>query len=347
MNLRSAAGARPRPGTLRTALPPVAVACLLALASGALPAGPASAAMVTVPPTVTADDGARVVVQTQVDARTLDLTISSPALHGNGKVRLLLPAGWSPTATRTWPSLYLLHGANEPADYTSWTTFTDAQSFLAPKDVLAVLPTDAGAGFYSRSWNYGLGNAPDWETFHTAELPQLMSRAYRASTVRAVAGLSIGGLGAIDYAARHPGLFRAAASYSGMLDTLLPGASTYVDAIRLREGEDPLALWGSPLFQRSIWREHNPADLAPRLAGVQVFVSSGDGSGGELDRAATVDFIEPMAYLSAQSFLGRMRAAGLPVTAHLYQGGTHTWPYWQRELHTSWPILASALGVSP
>jgi S-formylglutathione hydrolase FrmB len=294
---------------------------------------------------VTADDGARVVAQTQVDTRTLDLTIASPALHGNGKVRLLLPAGWSADATRTWPSLYLLHGANEPADYTSWTTFTDARSFLAPKDVIAVMPSDGGAGFYSDSWNYGRWDGPDWEAFHTAEIPQLLSRGYHASDVRAAAGLSIGGLGAIDYAARHPGLFRAVASYSGMLDTLLPGVPVYVDTIKLREAQDPLALWGSDTSQRSIWQQHNPADLVPWLKGVAVYVSSGDGLGGELDRGASMDFIEPVAYASTQSFVARMRAAGLPVTVH-FHGGTHTWLYWERELHDSWPFLASALGVA-
>ena len=55
-----------------------------------------------------------------------------------------------------------------------------------------------------------------WETFHLAELRQILQRNYRASTVMAVAGVSMGGLGALAYAARHRGLFRAAASFGGI-----------------------------------------------------------------------------------------------------------------------------------
>jgi diacylglycerol O-acyltransferase / trehalose O-mycolyltransferase / mycolyltransferase Ag85 len=51
----------------------------------------------------------------------------------------------------------------------------------------------------------------------------------------AVAGASMGGLGALAYAARHPGLFRAAASFSGIVDTRLTPQG--VDAIR---GPGPL-----------------------------------------------------------------------------------------------------------
>ncbi|NKZ06931.1 hypothetical protein HGB48_24795 [Actinomadura latina] len=69
-------------------------------------------------------------------------------------------------------------------------------------------------------WNRGGGGAPKWETFHLAELRQILERGYRAGPDRAVAGSSTGGLGALAYAARHRGLFRAAASFSGPVHTL-------------------------------------------------------------------------------------------------------------------------------
>jgi S-formylglutathione hydrolase FrmB len=276
----------------------------------------------------------------------VDLSISSPALGGIGKVRLILPASWASQPTATWPSLYLLHGANEVADYTSWTKFTDVEAFMAGRDVLTVLPTDGSGGMYSAPWNYGRGGGPDYETFHTVELPQLLARGYRANATRVVAGLSIGGLGAFDYAARHPGLFKAAASYSGMLDTLMIGAPSFVTTIRVRAGLDPTALWGSTLFQRSIWNAHNPRDLAPKLVGIPLYVSSGDGSKGPFDTGLlVVDSIEPLALSSAKSFISRGNQLGLTMTTNLYKGGTHTWPYWQREFKASWPLLARGLSV--
>ena len=35
----------------------------------------------------------------------------------------------------------------------------------------------------------------------------------------------------------------------------------------------------------------------------------------------------------------------IPITVNSYGNGTHTWPYWQRELHRSWPQLMTALGL--
>jgi S-formylglutathione hydrolase FrmB len=293
-----------------------------------------------------ADDGAVVTAQVAVDARTIDLTVNSPALRKTAQVRLLLPAHWASQPSRTWPQLWMLHGANEAKDYTSWTAFTDLEQFMAGRDVLTVLPSDGSGGMYSAEWNHGRPTGNDYETFHTVELPQILARGYRANGVRVVAGISIGGLGAIDYTARHPGLFRAAASYSGMLDTLYPGVSAFVDVVRLRAGTTTYRLWGDTVLNRGVWREHNPYDLLPRLHGVPLYVSAGDGSRGPLDASLLAgDPIEPLAQVTARRFVARAKAQGLPVTVHLYSGGTHTWPYWQREFAASWPMLAAGLGV--
>jgi diacylglycerol O-acyltransferase/trehalose O-mycolyltransferase len=42
-----------------------------------------------------------------------------------------------------------------------------------------------------------------------------------------------------------------------------------------------------------------------------------------------------------------LRWLHIPATLDMYGPGTHTWPYWQRELHTSFPMLMSAIGVTP
>ncbi|MBI0375890.1 esterase family protein, partial [Streptomyces albiflaviniger] len=45
----------------------------------------------------------------------------------------------------------------------------------------------------------------------------------------------------------------------------------------------------------------------------------------------------------AQRYVRRARAHGLAVTAHLYGPGTHTWPYWERELTHALPLLTARL----
>lgn len=292
-----------------------------------------------------ADDGARVIRQTRIDARTRDLVIFSPALGSTVPVRLLLPRGWVPNAERTWPVLYLLHGCCEEADFQSWTRFTDVRSFMADKDVLTVLPSDGPAGFYTR-WQ-GIGGAgPDWEAFHVEELRSILERGFGAGERRAVAGVSIGGYGAMAYAYRHPGMFAAAASYSGVLNTLQPGVPGVIEGLLLREHENPLRMWGDPTLRWRLWSRRNPFDHAERFSGIALHVSCGNGLPGPLDRPDRIpDPLEPSALSTSKVFTDRLRLVGIPVTTDYYGDGSHDWPYWQRELHRTWPMFAAALKV--
>lgn len=297
-------------------------------------------------PKVTANDGASVTSQTVVDSRMLDLEISSPALGFSAPVRLILPQDYSAQPTRTWPVLYLLHGCCDAQDYQAWTHYTDIETLMQDKDVLVVMPSDGEAGFYSQWWNFGLSNKPDYETFHMVELEQILQRGYRAGGTQAIAGISIGGYGAIEYAADYPGTFKAAASYSGVLDTELPGVPQVVEGILVREKLDPLALWGDIGVNLLQWNAHNPFNKASSLKNTQLFVSCGDGAVGPLDPpGATPDPIEPFALSTSEAFTMALSLQGTPVTTDYYGSGTHSWPYWQREFLRSWPMLAGALGV--
>ncbi|GGS60941.1 MULTISPECIES: alpha/beta hydrolase [Actinokineospora] len=320
------------------------IALVAVLAAVAVPLSAPSERAEAAPTAAVADDGARVVSQTRVGERILDLEILSPALGGKtGMVRLLLPRGFD-TQDRTWPVLYLLHGCCEDEDYKSWTAYTDVEEFTADKDVIAVLPTDGRAGMYSAWWNFGLSNKPDWETFHVTELRQILERGYRAGDRRAVAGLSIGGYGAMAYAFRHQGMFGAAASYSGVPNTTLYGVPKFIQGLLTTEGLAAFNLWGSEWLQGSIWRARNPYDNVEKLRGIGLYVSSGNGRGGPLDPGGW-DLIEPLSELSSRSFTDKLRRSGIPVTVNYYGDGTHSWPYWEREFKASWPVLARGLGL--
>ena len=43
--------------------------------------------------------------------------------------------------------------------------------------------------------------------------------------------------------------------------------------------------------------------------------------------------------------MARLRRLGIGAQVDLYGDGTHSWPYWQRELHRSWPLLMRAIGA--
>lgn len=197
---------------------------------------------------------------TPLSARTLDITVSSPALGRSAPVRLILPSSFGTQTGRTYPVLYLLHGAHD--DYTSWTRETDIEAFTEGRDLIVAMP-DAGPTGIPSAWRGG----PDYEVFQLTEVPALLARQYRASGVRAVAGVSTGGYGAMSHAARHPGMFAAAASYSGILDTMAPGVPPLVDAIVARENLAPGSLWGNPFLNLLTWRDFNPRSRAEGLRG--------------------------------------------------------------------------------
>jgi diacylglycerol O-acyltransferase / trehalose O-mycolyltransferase len=303
---------------------------------------PASSATLSPSSTAAPATGAEIVGREQVGDRQVDLRIASPAVGGDVMVRLLLPSDFAAEPTRRWPVLYLLHGCCD--DYVSWTRSTDIEELSAEKDLLVVMPDGGRAGFYS-NWQTG----PAWETFHITELPELLAEEYRAGKEAAIAGVSMGGLGALGYAARHPGTFAAAASFSGIVHTRLsPEVSqNYLGLVR-SQGEEPLALWGDPESAVEVWQQHNPYDLAARLAGTRVFISCGNGDPGPLDAEdAAADQIEALLEPQNKVFAERLGSLTPAPTIHLYGRGTHNWVYWKRELHRAWPLLTDALGLKP
>jgi diacylglycerol O-acyltransferase / trehalose O-mycolyltransferase / mycolyltransferase Ag85 len=284
---------------------------------------------------------AEIVASKRLDERTADLTIESPAVGDQVNVRLVLPAKYQSEKSRRWPVLYLLHGCCD--NYVSWTRSTDITKLTQDSDLIVAMPDGGAAGFYS-DWQSG----PKWETFHTIELPALLKQRYRANQVAAIAGVSMGGLGALDYAARHRGMFTVAASFSGIVHTRLSRNTSqgYLELVQ-SEGEDPLALWGDPRADVEIWKQHNPYDLAPQLKGVRLFISAGNGQPGPLDSAGTSeDQTEIALRAENQAFADRVRKVGLNVEINLYKPGTHNWVYWQRELHRAWPLISDGLGLS-
>jgi diacylglycerol O-acyltransferase/trehalose O-mycolyltransferase len=292
--------------------------------------------------------GLRVTQHKWLSHRLLDLTVYSPAMGRTVHNRLLVPPGWSATAKRTWPVLYLFHGGNDT--YVSWTRSTDIEKFTANKDVLVVMPEGGLGGGYTDWWFGGKGGSPRWETYHLTELSGFLEQHYRASRTRAVVGLSAGGYGSLIYTARHPGFFKFTAAFSPFASTLMPGVPESMITELAYKGFNAFDMWGNPWSGQGVWKDHDPITQAPALRGTPLYVSCGiTGLGGPFDPKGTGygvgTTLEELAFYTVGGFLKRLDNLKIPVTRHLYQLGTHSWPYWQREFHTSWPLVAKALGV--
>ena len=286
--------------------------------------------------------GAYVVSTHQLDDRLVELTVHSPAVGRDVGVRLLLPPDYERKPHKKWPTLYLLHGCCDgDHGYQSWTNNTDVEELSARTNVLIVMPEAGPAGFYS-DWLDG----PGWETFHLTELRRIVEREYNSGNHRAVAGLSMGGFGALTDAARHPGFFRAAASYSGVVHPTYEGSRStdLVLDIVGNNTDDPLALWGDPVANAAVWAAHNPFDLARKLRGTKVYLSTGNGEPGPLDPpGATHDGLEELLGEQTVAVADRLKANRVSVRTDFYGPGRHAWPYWERALHRSFPMLVNSI----
>jgi diacylglycerol O-acyltransferase / trehalose O-mycolyltransferase len=272
--------------------------------------------------------------------RVRDLTIDSPGV-GTVKVRLLLPSRFDAQPSTRWPVLYLLDGC--PSLYSDWSEFTDINAPTAPTDLLVVMPDAGACGFYSDWWNGGKGGPPKWETFHLVELRQLLERNWQAGDRRAIEGYSTGGFGAFEYATRNPRMSLLAESFSGVFDVL-----GHLD----RFGDLPPDRWGDPVKQVDIWKAHDALMNAEALRGTALFVAYGNGQLGPLDNGPAPSWdptgdTERANGLDSAAFVERLGELKIPVTVYAYGNGTHTFPYMERDLHQSIPLILKALGETP
>ncbi|HWH11170.1 MAG TPA: alpha/beta hydrolase family protein [Solirubrobacteraceae bacterium] len=295
--------------------------------------------------TATAKDVPEVLAEVVLDGRLREVTIASQAIGGPISFQLLTPPDFSPTAARRWPVLLLLHGAEDGPS--QWTRKAGMLERCAGLDALVVLPQAGPVGYYT-NWERPAadGTTPRWEDFHLDELPTVLESRYRASSRRVVAGVSMGGYGAIAYAARRPGMFAAAASYSGMLHTLHRGMPSFVALLMLRGHEHPHALWGSPRRNRRRWQASDPHHLAERLRGTALYISRADGRPHPDDDVPRVaGLLELFFATSTESLVRRLHDLGIPATVSRGDG-VHEWPTWLRELDRSWPFLLAGLGCA-
>ena len=141
-------------------------------------------------------------------------TVSKTSAIGwNPGVNVLLPNDYH-TSGRPYPVLYLFHGG--AADFRQFDFF-GIRDLTAGKPIIVVMPDGGQAGWYSNPVTSFVGPR-NWETFHIAQLlPWIEAnfRTYAEYDGRGVAGFSMGGFGALKYAAKYYGHFASVSSYSG------------------------------------------------------------------------------------------------------------------------------------
>ncbi|MDN5287584.1 MAG: esterase family protein [Mucilaginibacter sp.] len=143
-------------------------------------------------------------------------TVKSNILKRSVKFTIYLPADYE-TANRTYPVVYLLHGYTD--DNTGWLQFGEinryADKAIADGTIppMIIVMPNADSSFYINAYD----GKENYEDFFIKEFMPHIEKAYRIKTekkYRGVAGLSMGGYGAMIYAVKYPQLFAAAAPLS-------------------------------------------------------------------------------------------------------------------------------------
>ncbi|MCW2785349.1 MAG: hypothetical protein JWP74_1866 [Marmoricola sp.] len=334
----------------------LAIALVAVLAATALSTQPVSADSPAGAPQFHDGDGLSLVSATATGDRTWHLVVATQQLSKPVRIDVLLPQGYAGTTNR-YPVLYLFHGTNGGAD--DWLDQGNAAAATASYPLIVVMP-DAGYDNDGGSWftNWVDQKTPlgvaNWETFHIDQMVPWIDANLRTITSRdgrAIAGLSQGGFGAFSYAAQYPDLFADAGSFSGAPDIasnpvvqsaalgVIGGTAVAYDKV------EPNAMFGDPVTNDINWQGHNPANLVTNLADTTLDLWSGNGVPGPLDTSKTASdgAIEAIVHPSAVSF------AHLATTHHIayhydyYGAGTHSWPYWTRDLVQYLPRLMNTL----
>ncbi len=206
------------------------------------------------------------------------------------------------------PVLWLLHGRSD--DHTTWMRRSSIERYVAELGLAVVMP-EANVSFY-----HNMADGAAYGTFIEEELPEVARSFFPLSDKREdnfIAGLSMGGYGAMRIALEHPDRFAAAASLSGALDVAAFGRDE--DSVRVE--------WMRQVFgERFDQLEGSRADLS-------VLLASARSSGARLPELFACCGREDFLIEHSRKFAAQCGALKIPLN-YIENEGSHEWGYWDR-----------------
>ena len=273
------------------------------------------------------------VVEHQDGGRMQYYRFSTPSIGWNPAVNVLLPDGYNPS--RHYPVLYLLHGGGGDNDFRIFDKL-GIRNYTAGRELIVVMPDGGLAGWYCNPVASNVGPR-NWETFHINELIPWVDSTF--STIaefsgRAVSGFSMGGFGALKYAAKHPELFGSVSCHSGPADlriqdgAVVHWANFTAGATDLKGG----TIYGIPWDQARVSAD-NPVEHVESYRGKRIFLVSGTES----------DRYESVVLPSQRSFEKALDGAGIGYERY-EDTGTHIvrWGRMQQDIDSMLNFLTKA-----
>lgn len=233
----------------------------------------------------------------------------SAALERKWSYAVYLPEGYEQSELH-YPVLYLLHGNG--GNLYSWVNDGRIQptvdALIEKGDIpptIIIMPDAGTTWFVDRKENM--------ETAMLRDLIPDVERTFRAITTRdgrLVAGLSMGGYGAMRFALRYPEMFAAA----GLLSPAIYSPEPPENSSARRVG-----VFGDSAYDASVWKRMNyPVlwdDYLQKNTPVPMYINSGDDD---------AFFIES----DAAEFYALLRKHKQPAELRIVDGG-HSWSVWE------------------
>ena len=227
--------------------------------------------------------------------------------------RIILPASYEASKQKRYPVIYLLHGLFGSRE--NWTTLTKLPQYAKEHEFIVVNP-EAENGWYTDS---ATKQNDRYESYIIKELIPEIETKYRtvaSRSGRAIAGLSMGGYGALKFGFKYPELFSLAGSFSGAL-----GATSYrstpILAPLLKSLEEAFGPMGSET------RKNN-----------DLFALVRDASD---EKIKTFPFVyldcgtEDFLFQNNREFVSLLVEKKVPHEYRQMPGG-HAWPYWEAQV---------------
>ena len=296
-----------------------------------------------------------------------DAELWSPSLGVTKRYVVWLPPGYARDTGTRYPVAFYLHGLH--GDETNWSrqgalgTTLDSMTAAGLPPMIVVMPDGDDSWYVTSNVLVGVDACrrveraepadrycvPWWryDEYVARDLVAHVDSVYRTRAGRAhraIAGLSMGGYGAVTLALRYPDVFAAAASHSGVLSPMYDGPSPFAAPPRYAATPERLQekwarFWPSMgvAFGRdtAAWQAREPVRLVRRAreAGAALPALWFDAG---TDDALVID--------QNHAFAWELERMGVAHEWHP-RPGKHDWVYWRTNAPRSLAWIAARVGA--
>lgn len=252
-------------------------------------------------------------------AKVDTIQVYSTAMKKNLKAAVTTPSSYQ-SGSQKYPVVYLLHGGS--GAFSDWHQKVSEPGLVGRMaeeyNLIIVTPGVGPASYY---YDSPLLDSVRYETYIISELIPQIDKNYRTlakKESRAITGLSMGGHGAIMLSAKHPELFVAAGSMSGVMNIDTRMWKVADDFRKLRQ-EGQKAMLGSDL-------NYDGPNFSPFTAVGFVNKMKGNGLALIID-CGVEDFL-----IETNRQMHQLLLANGTPHEYIERPGAQTWPYWTEAL---------------